>query len=65
MSIVKPFRGLRPTDKSASEVAAPPYDVLNAKEAREIVKNHPNSFLRVNKAELEFDDNVDQYSETI
>ncbi|MBC8214619.1 MAG: DUF1015 domain-containing protein [Candidatus Marinimicrobia bacterium] len=65
MSIVKPFRALRPKPEYAKEVASPPYDVLNAKEAREIVKNSPNSFLRVNKAELEFDDNVDQYSEIV
>ena len=28
-----------------------------------IVEKNPNSFLRVNKAELEFADNADQYSE--
>ena len=65
MSIVKPFRGLRPQPKYAKQVASPPYDVLNAKEAREIVKQNPNSFLRVNKAELEFDDNVSSYSEEV
>ncbi len=62
MSIVKPFKGLRPQLEFVKEIASPPYDVLNAKEARDIVKNNPNSFLRVNKAELEFDDDVDQYS---
>ena len=65
MAKVKPFRGLRPKSEFAKEVASPPYDVLNAKEAREIVKNHPNSFLRVNKAELEFDDNISSYSEEV
>ena len=65
MSIVKPFKGLRPKPELAKEVASPPYDVLSAKEAREMAQNNPNSFLRVNKAELEFDDNVDQYSEQV
>jgi len=65
MSIVKPFRGLRPKPEYAKEIASPPYDVLNAKEARAIVEKNPNSFLRVNKAELEFDDNSDQYSDEI
>lgn len=65
MSIVKPFRGLRPKPEYAKAVASPPYDVLSAKEAREIVRKNPNSFLRVNKAELEFDDNVDQYSQEV
>ena len=62
MSIVKPFRGLRPRPEFAKEVASPPYDVLSAKEAREMAANNPKSFLRVNKAELEFDDKVNPYS---
>ena len=65
MSVVRPFRGLRPTPAHASEVASPPYDVLDAQEAREIVGRRPNSFLRVNKAELEFDDAVDVHSEAV
>ncbi|NHZ87387.1 MAG: DUF1015 family protein [Planctomycetia bacterium] len=65
MSIVKPFRGLRPKPKYAREIASPPYDVLNAQEARKIVEKNPNSFLRVNKAELEFDDKVSSYSEDV
>ncbi len=62
MATVKPFRALRPKPEFAKEVAAPPYDVLSAGEAREIVKHNPNSFLRVNKAELEFDNGADPYS---
>ena len=65
MSVVRPFRGLRPTPGHANEVASPPYDVLDAREAREIVRQRPNSFLRVNKAELEFDDGVDVHSEEV
>ena len=38
----------------AKSVASPPYDVLNAKEARVMAEGNPNSFLRVNKSELEF-----------
>ena len=62
MSIVKPFKGLRPKPEYAAGVASPPYDVLSAEEAREMAQDNRFSFLRVNKAELEFDDNVDQYS---
>ena len=65
MSVVRPFKGLRPTPGHASEVASPPYDVLDAREAREIVRQRPSSFLRVNKAELEFDDGVDVHSEQV
>ena len=65
MAIVRPFKGLRPQPRYAREVASPPYDVLTTKEARAMAQNNPNSFLRVNKAELEFDDGVDQYSEQV
>jgi uncharacterized protein (DUF1015 family) len=65
MSIVKPLKGLRPKPEFAKQVASPPYDVLNAKEARKMAEGNPNSFLRVNKAELEFDDNVDVYSKPV
>ena len=62
---VFPFRGLRPIPEKAVEIASPPYDVLNAQEAKKIINNHPNSFLRVNKAECEFDDRIDPHSETV
>ncbi|NHZ85132.1 MAG: DUF1015 family protein [Planctomycetia bacterium] len=65
MSIVKPFRGLHPKPEYAKDIASPPYDVLNAKEARKIVEKCPNSFLRVNKAELEFDESVSSYSNEV
>ncbi len=65
MTVVKPFKGLRPKPEFAKEIASPPYDVLSAKEAKDIVKTAPNSFLRVNKAELEFDDTVSPYSEEV
>lgn len=54
MSIVRPFKGLRPKPKFAREVAAPPYDVLSSDEARVLVKTNPNSFLKVNKPEIDF-----------
>ena len=58
---MKPFRGLRPKPEFAAEVASPPYDVLSAREARELARGHPHSFLRVNRAELELGDDVDPY----
>ncbi len=65
MAIVRPFRGLRPKADKAKQVASPPYDVLNTEEAREMARNNPYSFLRVNKAELEFDDGTDVYGEEV
>ena len=54
MSVIRPFKGLRPRPEMAKTVAAPPYDVLSSDEARELVKDNPNSFLRVNKPEVDF-----------
>jgi len=65
MSIVRPFKGLRVKPELAKQVASPPYDVLNAKEARAMANNNPYSFLRVNKSELEYDDSVNPYSDEV
>lgn len=62
MAIVRPFKGLRPTPDMAAKVASPPYDVLSTEEAREMAKDNPYSFLRINKAEIEFDPSTDPYS---
>jgi uncharacterized protein (DUF1015 family) len=63
--LVKPFRGLRPRPESAAKVASPPYDVLSAREARELARGNPHSFLRVNRAELELGDDIDPYDEQV
>ena len=56
MSLVVPFRALRPGKPYVREVAAPPYDVLNVAEARRLVAAHPLSFLRVEKSEIDVPD---------
>lgn len=65
MSIIKPFRALRPKKELAKDVSSVPYDVLNAKEAREIVGNNPNSFLRVSRSEVDLADGVNPYSDEV
>ncbi|MEW6743467.1 MAG: DUF1015 family protein [Planctomycetota bacterium] len=65
MVAVRPFRGLRSRPALAGEVACPPYDVLSTEEAREMAKGKPNSFLRVDKAEIEFEPGVDPYSDRV
>ena len=65
MSLIRPFKGLRPTPEKAHIVASPPYDVLSSDEARAVVKDNPDSFLRVNKPEVDFDPGVSTYSDEI
>jgi uncharacterized protein (DUF1015 family) len=65
LTLIKPFRALRPAPGRAADVLAPPYDVLSGEEARERVKGKPWSFLRVSKAEVDFDPTVDPYDRAI
>ena len=61
MAVIRPFRGVRPKPEFAQKVASPPYDVLSSDEARELVKDNPLSFLRVNKSEVDFPPETDIY----
>jgi uncharacterized protein (DUF1015 family) len=65
MSVIRPFAGIRPRPEVASEVAAPPYDVVDYDEARAYVEMRPNSFLRVEKSEIELDRDLDPLDERI
>ncbi len=65
MAIVKPFRALRPKKEFAEKVAAPPYDVLDSNEAREMAKDNPYSFLHVNKPEIDLDPSINLYDERV
>ena len=61
MTLIKPFRALRPAPGRAAEVLAPPYDVLSSAEARERAKGKAWSFLHVSKAEIDLDPATDPY----
>jgi len=56
---IRPFCGLRPIPEKISEVASPPYDVLDSDEAREKAKGNPISFLHVNKPEIDLNPSID------
>lgn len=65
MSLIKPFRGLRPTEELAAQVASHPYDVLNREEAYELAKDNPYSFLHINKPEVDVDTSIDVYDQQV
>ena len=48
---IYPFRAVRPAPGKAGDIAAVPYDVVNAEEAREIINENPLSFLRISRAD--------------
>lgn len=65
MARIEPFKGLRPRKDLAEKVAAPPYDVLNSKEAKKLTANNPYSFLHITKPEVDLPDNIDLYSDEV
>ena len=62
MAEIRPFAAYRPAPGLESKIAALPYDVYSRKEACEVVRNNPDSFLAVDRAETGFDDSVDTYA---
>ncbi|MBO5458839.1 MAG: DUF1015 domain-containing protein [Lachnospira sp.] len=65
MAVIRPFECVRPEESVADRVAALPYDVYNRKEACREVKREPLSFLRIDRAETQFDDSVDTYASEV
>ncbi len=54
MSIIKPFRALRPVADLAEKISCVPYDVIYDSEVRATIAANPLSFLRVTRPEGEF-----------
>ena len=65
MCTVVPFRALRPAPAAASRVAAVPYDVVNADEARRLAAGNPLSFLHASRAEIDLPAGTNPYSDAV
>lgn len=65
MAIVRPFKGIRPQEALAEQVACLPYDVMNREEAKEMAKGNPNSFLRICRSEIDLPESVDAYDPAV
>jgi hypothetical protein len=65
MPIIRPFAGLRPVPERAGDVVAPPYDVLNSAEARELAQDKPWSFLHISKPEIDLPEDTDPYDPVV
>ncbi|NLY49157.1 MAG: DUF1015 domain-containing protein [Clostridiales bacterium] len=61
MAVINPFVCVRPRRDVAGRVAALPYDVYNRAEAKQEILREPLSFLRIDRAETNFGDEVDTY----
>ncbi|MES9833672.1 MAG: DUF1015 family protein [Candidatus Thiodiazotropha sp. LLP2] len=62
MSLIRAFPGLRPAEGRAADVAAPPYDVMNEAEAREMSKGREWSFLHISRPEIDLPQGTDPYA---
>ncbi len=62
MPLIRAFPGLRPAAGRAADVAAPPYDVMNEAEAREMVVGRPWSFLHISRPEVDLPEGTDPYA---
>ena len=60
---IKPFRGIRPPQQFAAEVASRPYDVLNSAEAKQ--EAIERSLLHIIKPEIDFDPIADEHSDEV
>lgn len=60
---VKPFAAVRPPRNLVTEVAAPPYDVLNSVEAKAMATE--KSLLHITKPEIDFDPIADEHSQPV
>lgn len=65
MAKLRPFQAIRPTEKLADKIAALPYDVYNRQEAKAAVADNEHSFLRIDRAETQFPDEVDTYADCV
>ncbi|MBP1618592.1 MAG: hypothetical protein H6Q14_2419 [Bacteroidetes bacterium] len=65
MSIIKPFKGLRPPKDIVAEVSSRPYDVLSSDEARKEAEGNPKSLYHIIKPEIDFDLSVDEHDEVV
>jgi uncharacterized protein (DUF1015 family) len=65
LTLIQPFRALRPAPGRAAEVLAPPYDVLSSAEARARAKGKPWSFLHISKPEIDLDPTIDPHDQAV
>ncbi len=62
MSVIKPFKALRPQAQLAKQVASRPYDVLSSAEAKIEAQGNPCSFLHITKSEIDLPEATDVHA---
>lgn len=62
---IRSYRALHPTVALVDRVSCVPYDTINTAEARALAEGNPHSLLRVKRAEIEFPDGTNPYSDEV
>ena len=65
MAQLLPFHGLLPSVERVAAVAAVPYDVVSSREAAELAKDNPWSFLHVSRPEIDLEPGIDLHDERV
>lgn len=65
MAVIKPFKGLRPPQEIAEDLACLPYDVMNSEEAARMADGKENSLLHITRAEIDCPDGTDIHSDEV
>nr|VFK19466.1 MAG: Uncharacterized conserved protein, DUF1015 family [Candidatus Kentron sp. LFY] len=65
INLISPFAALMPTQEYVTEVAAPPYDVVSAPEARMLAEGNPWHFLHISRPEIDFPPDTDPYRDVV
>jgi uncharacterized protein (DUF1015 family) len=62
---IRPFHAVHPTTSDATRVASVPYDVVNRQEAKAIGDANEDSFMHVVRSEIDFDEGVSPYDDSV
>lgn len=65
MATVLPFRGVRPPKILVKQIAAPPYDVVTSREAREIAWGNEKNYLHISRPEIDLPEGVDEHDDKV
>ena len=65
MTVIRPFKGIRPPKNLVEKVASRPYDVLNSEEARKEAEGDQYSLYHIIKPEIDFAPGTDEHEEKV
>ena len=65
MAHIKAFKAYRPAPGLAHKVASPPYDVVDTRQAAELAKDNPLSFLHVVRSEIDLPEGTDIHGDAV